>query len=277
MRRRTPQPSLRGSLFRGDTVKGIYKISRNGEVLYVGQSKNIKARWRVHRYELIHNRHGNVYLQRISNKHGLDSLAFEVIEEVKEDRCLTEREIHWINELNPPCNMVMPKDDDRWGLSDEAKRKISEARKGIRISPEVAKKIGIASRERWMNEDYRAKMSEAQERAWTDERRVKMSQWASGRRHTDAEKRKISAMNKGRKMMPEQVERGQRSRIETIRSRRPSREQMICDAKIAGTYKGLAEMYGIGMNTARRWLEDYGLPYKKEEIARFEDAERTGL
>ena len=253
-------------------MEGIYRISRNGEVLYVGQSKNVKNRWKVHRHELAHNRHGNVYLQRIANKHGLDSLDFEIVEEVDDDERLTEREIHWINELNPPCNMVMPKEDDRWGLSEETKRKLSEARKGIRVSRETAEKISASSRERWMDEDYRAKMSEARKKAWTDERRAKTSQWASGRRHTDAEKRKISVANKGRKMTPEQVERCQRSRVETIRSKRPSREQMMRDAKFAGTYKRLAEMYGVGTNTARRWLEDYGLPYKKEEIARFEDA-----
>lgn len=211
-------------------------------------------------------------MQRIANKHGLDSLDFEIVEEVDDDERLTEREIHWINELNPKCNMWMPGKDDRWVISDEARRKISEARKGTKISPEVAERIGIASRKRWMDEDYRARMLEARKAAWTDERRAKTSQWASGRRHTDAEKRKISVANKGRRMTPEQVERCQRSRVETIRSKRPSREQMMRDAKFAGTYKRLAEMYGVGTNTARRWLEDYGLPYKKEEIARFEDA-----
>jgi len=46
-----------------ETKIGIYQIKRDGTVLYIGQSRNIKNRWLQHKYELKRNKHCNTYLQ----------------------------------------------------------------------------------------------------------------------------------------------------------------------------------------------------------------------
>ena len=49
---------------------GIYKIENkvNGKV-YIGQSVNIKKRWKQHKYELNSNNHVNKHLQASWNKY----------------------------------------------------------------------------------------------------------------------------------------------------------------------------------------------------------------
>lgn len=54
----------------------IYTINIGGQVVYVGQSKNLKQRYRQHKYLLTNNKHQNAYLQAMYNKHG----SFELME-----------------------------------------------------------------------------------------------------------------------------------------------------------------------------------------------------
>lgn len=64
---------------------------------YVGQTRSIKDRWNEHIKNLTYNRHGNTYLQRAWNKYGKDNFQFLIIEEVKDENKLTEREQYWID------------------------------------------------------------------------------------------------------------------------------------------------------------------------------------
>ena len=76
---------------------GIYKITNlvNGKV-YIGQSQNIKERWKDHRTDY---KRGEVILYRAMRKYGIDNFSFEVIEECSVDE-LNEKEIYYIAEYN---------------------------------------------------------------------------------------------------------------------------------------------------------------------------------
>lgn len=77
-------------------IIGIYGIKNllNGK-MYVGQSKDIKHRWRSHRMELRNNRHINNHLQRAYNKYGEEYFVFGIIEECAiED--MNDREFYWV-------------------------------------------------------------------------------------------------------------------------------------------------------------------------------------
>jgi len=83
-------------------MKGIYKISTNiDDKVYIGQSINIFSRWSQHEAGLKNNCHTSYKLQDIynKNKHNI-KLSFEILEEVKENRKLNERELYWINKYN---------------------------------------------------------------------------------------------------------------------------------------------------------------------------------
>lgn len=81
---------------------GIYKITNevNGKI-YVGQSINIKERWKQHEYKAF-NQNEKGYPSAIHaafRKYGLENFSFEVVEECLPKE-LDEKEIYWIKELN---------------------------------------------------------------------------------------------------------------------------------------------------------------------------------
>lgn len=46
----------------------IYHLVINGQIAYVGQTKNVNQRYRQHKWLLIHNKHQNKELQRLYNQ-----------------------------------------------------------------------------------------------------------------------------------------------------------------------------------------------------------------
>lgn len=81
-------------------ICGIYKIENkvNGKI-YIGQSVDIKSRWRGHRHYLNTNTCNNNYLQNAWNKYKKDNFKFEIMEECLKDE-LNEKEIYYINKFN---------------------------------------------------------------------------------------------------------------------------------------------------------------------------------
>ena len=79
-----------------EEIIGIYQIRNlvSGKI-YIGQSKNIYARWYEHKRELNKNEHHSRYLQRSWNKNGQDNFEFLIVEicDIEE---LNEKEIYWI-------------------------------------------------------------------------------------------------------------------------------------------------------------------------------------
>lgn len=130
-------------------ISGIYKLVNNKtKDFYVGSSKNIGKRWKRHLRDLNKNKHCNIILQRIYNKHG-NIFTLEIIE-ITQD--LLQREEYWISELQPKYNIGSIGGGDnitkhpnreeltkklsislkewRNSLTEEDKRKISESKKG---------------------------------------------------------------------------------------------------------------------------------------------------
>lgn len=87
---------------------GIYRIvQKDTGRSYVGMSQSIKKRLDNHIKLLQKNKHINGELQRDVNIYGIDSISFELLEEVAwKDRfyVLFERESHWIKQQDNPYN-----------------------------------------------------------------------------------------------------------------------------------------------------------------------------
>lgn len=67
--------------------------------MYIGQAKDINARWTHHKSDLKHQRHANKHLQNAWNKYGEENFTFSILEECSEEK-LNEREKYWIKELD---------------------------------------------------------------------------------------------------------------------------------------------------------------------------------
>ena len=79
---------------------GIYCITNLiNNKQYIGQTYNLKHRWRTHKNNLKANRHHNKHLQYAWNKYGADNFKFDILEYCSVD-LLDEREIYWIEFYN---------------------------------------------------------------------------------------------------------------------------------------------------------------------------------
>lgn len=77
-------------------ISGIYAITniKNGKK-YIGQSKNIKKRFQMHKYNLKKGTHFNKHLQSSYNKYGKENFKFTILKECSEKE-LNQLEIQYI-------------------------------------------------------------------------------------------------------------------------------------------------------------------------------------
>lgn len=118
---------------RAEKICGIYQIRNiiNNKKI-IGLSKNIYKRWEHHKYHLKRNIHDNPYLQSAWNKYGENNFTFEIIllctiNELgsEEMRLIIENKS---NDANYGYNLSSGGEFPK--MSEETKRKISEASKG---------------------------------------------------------------------------------------------------------------------------------------------------
>ena len=77
---------------------GIYIIKNKiDNRCYIGSAININVRWKRHIRDLINNKHHSIHLQRFINKHGIDSIFFEILEECNKDSLLIKEQYYLEN------------------------------------------------------------------------------------------------------------------------------------------------------------------------------------
>lgn len=175
-----------------DALCGVYKIVNNiNGKTYVGQSINIKARWKDHINTLNRNDSHSVLLQRAWNKYGPENFSFEVLELCPEDM-LDEVEVKYINFYDTIKNgyNIESGGNKNKHLPEETKRKISNAHRGICFSEETKQKMS-KSRTGEGNSMY-------------------------GRHHTEEAKRKMSEAKKGRPGHPSTEYQKERARLANL-------------------------------------------------------------
>lgn len=126
-----------------DAICGVYKIVNNiNKKVYIGQSINIKARWKDHINVLNRNESRCTLLQRAWNKYGQENFSFEILELCSEDM-LDEVESKYINIYDSCKNgyNIESGGNANKHLSDETKQKIREAHLGVKASEETRRKM----------------------------------------------------------------------------------------------------------------------------------------
>jgi group I intron endonuclease len=103
---------------------GIYKITSPSNKIYIGQSVNLKTRFRKYKY-LNCKRQTHLYNSFV--KYGVENHKFEIIEECSLEQ-LNEREIYWGNYFNvlDKNGLNLRLGDARGKCSEEMKLKIGQ-------------------------------------------------------------------------------------------------------------------------------------------------------
>lgn len=146
---------------------GIYKITNtvNGKI-YIGQAKNIESRWSNHKSALRRQKHYNSILQNSWNKYGEIYFVFEIIE-ICDFEELFIRENYWCKLLNSHMrefgyNLGITTDTKKYYLSDEAKKRIGDAQRGIPRTEKEKEKISKSLTGRKLSDKVRTNMSNGQ-------------------------------------------------------------------------------------------------------------------
>jgi len=180
----------------------IYAIVNNvTRDMYVGSSVGVNRRWSAHRNLLTKKCHYNSRLQRAYDKYGSGAFDWEIIQFVNDKTQLIAREQFWMNFFAPVYNgrpvansplgtkasietrTKMSIAAKKRGFSDEHKKNISKAKKGVSVMSELQKKH--------LSEINKGKV-------FSVETREKIRVTSTGRYHTNEAKQKISVAAKAR-------------------------------------------------------------------------------
>lgn len=104
---------------------GIYKITNKiNNKVYIGQSSDIKRRWRTHR-QSFKNKRKDTVLTKAFQKYGIENFTFEVLEEcdISELDCKEQFYIEYYDSYNQGYNMNLGGQQGSYGLE----QKISNA------------------------------------------------------------------------------------------------------------------------------------------------------
>ena len=123
---------------------GVYKVTSPSNKVYIGQSKNIEARWE--KYRFISNSKSQQYLNNSFKKYDIKNHKFEIVEECLIDD-LSNREKYWItiyDSFNKGLNLTKGGENppiQNKPQSLEHKLKIGLANKGKKHTEEAKQKI----------------------------------------------------------------------------------------------------------------------------------------
>lgn len=163
---------------------GIYMIKNlvNNKV-YIGQSINIKKRFREHKYNLKNNIHANHHLQNAWNKYGGENFEFIVLEYCTEN-LINNKEEYYIS--------VYKTIDSKYGYNKK------EGGKNGRLSEETKNKMSISQMGKKHSEETKLIIKEKNlGKKYSEETKNKMSESKIGKHyHTEESKKSISEKNK---------------------------------------------------------------------------------
>jgi len=182
--------------------------------LYIGQTSNVKERFRRHKSLLSSNKHHNDHLQSAWNFYGKNNFCFEVIQSGLTKQRVDTLEVFLIKSKkyeNCCYNLSLGKDGGP--LSEETKRKISIANKGRLQSDELKQRRSLLLKGRLSclkgipkTEEHKQKLRLAKlGKKLTLLHRKNIGLALKGRHMSDEQKKLLSKIKKGVKFTDEHI------------------------------------------------------------------------
>lgn len=233
---------------------GIYKITNliNGQI-YIGQSVNIKERWREERSRAFNPSSAEYKASRSKafRDFGLENFSFEVIEECPREQ-LNEREKYWVayyDSYYNGYNATKGGAGTFWnGMSlthEQVKKIISYLADTDKTGREIAKEFNI-------NEGSVSSINVG--RYWFDDK----IQYPI----RELKKKKNYCIDCGKEVSQKAIRCLEcYSKLYRV-VERPSKEDLFkLLIELNGNFTKAAQLYGITDNAVRKWCKSYGLPY----------------
>lgn len=182
---------------------GIYKITNTeNNKVYIGESINIRDRWKDHISRLRNNNHRNKHLQTSYNKYGESIFLIEVIRIMDDIIELKRVESHYIKEYNSFDNKYgynkTYTDDDKTFFTEDTLLKLSEINSGSN-NPQWGKDGYWKGKN--IPADVRTKISETLKGRFTGENHHNYGKPGTmlGKTQSEETKEKIGKSNRGKK------------------------------------------------------------------------------
>lgn len=184
---------------------GIYKITSPSGKIYIGQSRDILARFKIYEKNDCKNQRK---LKFSLEKHGYENHTFEIIEECSKE-LLNEREIYYIkfyDTFDTKHGMNLTSGGSNPAVSDETKKLLSLATKG---KPKIMSKEHIAENTRRILEENKKRIGTKH----SEESKKKISQSHLGKKKSEEHRKSISKAKIGKPVSFSQDHRNNRSKF----------------------------------------------------------------
>jgi len=149
---------------------GVYIIINNlNNKIYIGATKDIYARIKLHLSDLVNNKHTNNHLQSAWDKYGGENFEFDILE-FCEEKYIYSMENYWIN-ITGALNRKFgynkqegsPTKNGKWSIA--SRRKLSKSCTGKKRTEEQRRQMSILQKELGISPEHRLKMTEGVRRA----------------------------------------------------------------------------------------------------------------
>lgn len=241
---------------------GVYCIKNtSNNKIYIGQSDDIKRRFRRHKTELRNDKHINVHLQNAWNKYGEKAFEFLILDITESIEGLDDLEKQYIKELDTFRNGYNRTPGGESGYtsflgkkhSEESKKKMRLAKLGKRRSEETKANMrksakGFTGKH---SLETKKKMSEkAKGRTFSKETVEKIRAKSIGRTHDDESKRKMSIAHKGKVLSEETKTRISKTKQIEFSTEQISQIKSMIDKGVS--FRKIGKMFNCSYSTISR-------------------------
>lgn len=250
-----------------EIICGIYKIENLiNNKCYIGQSVNIKRRWKDHKEasKNIKNKNYDYPLYKAIRKYGLENFSFGILEKCSEN-LLNEKEKYWIKYFNSYNNGYNQNEGGNSGSHyiKLSKEKVLEIINYLKISKEsseiIGEKFGVSGR------TIRAINSGEESPQDGVSYPIREKLFLLDKTYT---KCKICGkITENKKYCSQKC-----SQIAQQRVKRPSREELKNLIKNF-SFVFIGEKFNVSDNTIRKWCKNYQLPYRTKDIKKYSNEE----
>ena len=196
-------------------IQGIYKIiNKTNNKVYIGQSTNIKKRFKEHNFYISNNIKYPLY--KAIRKYGLHNFEFIIIEVINDRKELDQKEQYWLDNYQSYLpekgyNLASTAGSKKnYKVSQETRLKMAKAKKGKKHSEETKNKISKSNKGKHiLSEEHKLKLSESHKgKIVSKETREKLSKSHKGKKRKPLSKKhklNISLGNKNKTLTNEHI------------------------------------------------------------------------